>query len=114
MATSNKVPAIQDIIFPAHLRLRAGNWENYRLAVEIACRLHGVESHLDTSASTPLPADGEGRARWMREDELCKAIIIFNVENFAGLEVSTKERYAGGIWQSLRMKMVHDRAELWP
>ncbi|KAI0642137.1 hypothetical protein C8Q79DRAFT_1014007 [Trametes meyenii] len=101
-----RAPAVRDIIFPEHLRLRPGNWENYKHAVEITCRLHLVDQHLTTGAFTRRPSEG---VDWLQESELCKAIIVFNADNFAALGIETND-FAGNIWESLGKKM---RAMMW-
>ncbi len=80
--------SLQDILFPPQFRLRPGNWQRYSQAVRLTSRLYGVEGHLHDSdsweARNVFGVDGRlgvlPAPDWEAKDELCKAIVYFNIE----------------------------------
>ena len=88
---------IPALFLPAHLRLGATNWREYKQAVETICRVAGVEDNL-TYVWHPERHDKD----WVACDELCKAIITLNVRDFPRYGVSAgKETTAHDVWAQL-------------
>ncbi|RPD64228.1 hypothetical protein L226DRAFT_376137 [Lentinus tigrinus ALCF2SS1-7] len=88
---------IPALFLPAHLRLGATNWKEYKQAIETICRIAGVEDNL-----TPERHGGRQDEDWAERDELCKAIITLNVRDFPRYGVSAgKETPAHDVWAQL-------------
>ena len=84
-------------MLPEHLLLRVvspttsqlANWPAYKFGIETMLRARGLEGHIDISPSigprgrihlpTRVNRDME---QWEAEEELCRAIIGFNVKDF--------------------------------
>ena len=103
---------------PPHSRPRAiANWPAYKFGVETMLRARGLEGHLrlaaveaEAGARDPrrteanlMGSTSEQRQEWAAEEEVCKAIIGFNVRDFSEIfgESPLSERSAAEIWKWL-------------
>ncbi|KAI0708826.1 hypothetical protein C8T65DRAFT_206357 [Cerioporus squamosus] len=92
-APETNIPAL---FLPAHLRLGATNWKEFKQAIETVCRVAGVEDNL-TCGWRAGQWSAEECDEWAERDELCKAIITLNIRDFSSYGVSVgKETYRPG------------------
>ncbi|KAI0708822.1 hypothetical protein C8T65DRAFT_206230 [Cerioporus squamosus] len=89
---------VSALYLPAHQRLGATKWPEFKHTIETICRVVGVEDHL--TSETPVgewyPED------WAARDELCKAIITLNVRDFPRYGVlAGKDTPAHAVWAHL-------------
>ncbi|PIL23128.1 hypothetical protein GSI_14437 [Ganoderma sinense ZZ0214-1] len=116
-------------MLPDHLHLRVStpmppgrrpreiaNWPAYKFGVEAMLRAHGLEEHIRVAAAAPeVPgqprrtqvtctvSSQQSQSQWAAEEELCKAIIGFNVKDFSEIfgESPLGERSAADVWKWL-------------
>ena len=98
---------------PPHSRPRAiANWPAYKFGVETMLRARGLEGHLRVAADeaggrephrTETNSSQQLQQQWAAEEEVCKAIIGFNVRDFSEIfgESPLAERSAAEIWKWL-------------
>ncbi len=103
--------SVAEIMLPDHLLLRVGpssddrvlaNWPAYKFGVEEILRAYGLKGHIAEKGDSRRSTEPE---QWEAEEELCRAIIVFNVKDFTevfgGLDLGLSEVSAGDIWRAL-------------
>ncbi|KAI1796946.1 hypothetical protein LXA43DRAFT_495366 [Ganoderma leucocontextum] len=105
-----KTFSVAEIMLPDHLLLRVAegarrvlvNWPAYKFGIETILRANGLEGHIAASGHLRLPRQ-VSQEQWAAEEELCRAIIGFNVKDFTQIFGSSRlsEKEVGEIWKWL-------------
>ncbi len=115
MAASTRKFSVVEMMLPDHLLLRVpvdnansaspsysphelANWPAYKFGIETMLRSYGLEGHIAEDPRTRLIQ--VSREQWEAEEELCRAIIAFNVKDFTPIFGGSRlsEKSAGDIW----------------
>ncbi|KAI0323544.1 hypothetical protein GY45DRAFT_1290045 [Cubamyces sp. BRFM 1775] len=108
-----------EVFLPEHLRLGAGQWPEFQLAMKTIFELNDLPlAHLENVACPRLllTADEERRrgGRWSTDDDLCKAIIVLNVRGdhvrFSELEID--KCTAAELWELLKRRNAEIRGQV--
>ena len=100
-----------EVFLPEHLRLSAGQWPEFQLAIKTIFQLNDLPlAHLENVACPRLllSVDEERRRgdRWLTDDDICKAIIVLNVRGdyvrFTELEIDKCN--AAELWELLKRR----------
>lgn len=86
------------LFLPEPLRLNSYNWEVYKIAIHALCYANDLQEHLAKHAYEGRlcggPQDEEARRKWGDDDQLCKALIILNIQpEMLGRACEIREAY---------------------
>ncbi|KAL1944974.1 hypothetical protein VTO73DRAFT_2594 [Trametes versicolor] len=102
---SNSTSIMQDrtivnaqLFLPEPLRLNSYNWEVYKIAIHALCYANDLQEHLAKHAYEGRlcggPQDEEARRKWGDDDQLCKALIVLNIQpEMLGRACEIREAY---------------------
>ncbi|KAI0369176.1 hypothetical protein BV20DRAFT_946567, partial [Pilatotrama ljubarskyi] len=95
---------LYEVLLPDHLRLRdRSSWADYKNAIVRVCALKGVKHHLRRPYHSAFEA-------WMKEDELCMALIKLNICDIGRLALP-EYVFAADYWESL--VALHEKRDVW-